>query len=73
MTYHVIERDVEIPELTRKKGGVWADLANKMSVGDSVELKSTSEVSGLVSALKKRNYNAAQRKHLNKYRVWRTQ
>ena len=73
MTYHVIERDVEIPELNRKKGGVWADLANKMSVGDSVELSSTSEVSGLVSALKKRNYNAAQRKNLNKYRVWRTQ
>jgi len=73
MTYHVIERDVEIPKLNRKKGGVWADLANKMSVGDSVELSSTSEVSGLVSALKKRNYNASQRKHLNKYRVWRTQ
>lgn len=71
MTY-IIERNIPVPpkSYSTKKWGKWQLLAEKMEVGDSIELSKQSEVKALYGALKKNNKRCIQRKIDGKLRVW---
>lgn len=72
MTY-IIERNIPVPPKTTgpRSAGKWQQLAEKMQVGDSVELDKQIEAKSLYGALKKASKRCIQRKINGKLRVWR--
>jgi hypothetical protein len=74
MTY-IIERDIPVPPKAFgvRKSGKWKQLAEKMQIGDSVELEKQSEVKALYAALRNINKRGIQRKINGKLRVWRAE
>tara|TARA_Y100001937_G_scaffold42758_1_gene60524 strand:+ start:769 stop:984 length:216 start_codon:yes stop_codon:yes gene_type:complete len=62
---HLIEQDVPMPK------GKMAELAENMSVGDSVFVENRSRSNALCAELRKIELQGASRSVKNGYRVWR--